>query len=223
MLTDEVVVDKLKVKEESLTEYEGDTLSEKYRNKIKTELVEEFETKKTATVEESFWEHVKKTATYKRLPEGEVNRLYNYYFNNIKQQYTDYGYDQYYPDFDNFLRTNYELEATEDPREYIRNIAKSEVEEKLAFYALLKMDGLLPTEEEFASLYKIVVKESFDNQSSTTYDSEEKYNNALMAYEMKTLKNYGDDYFDEVVYYRHGIEKLLSFATIVNKAAPATN
>ena len=218
MLSDEAVTGQLGIKEAELEKYEGGSAVEKYRNMVKSQLVESNAENRKYLAENTLWDKLISGATVKRMPSGEVNRLYNEYYYSLRDQYLSYGLDQYYPDFSDFLVANFELEAGEDPGEYMRSMVESEVKEKLIFYSIVKTEGFVPDGEKFAELYNSIIKESFDaeNESSgKTYATEEAYNTAFEKYKTEAVEKNGEEYFAEIVYYRYGMDKILDLVNII--------
>jgi hypothetical protein len=218
MLSDEAVTGKLGVKAEELEKYEGDSIVAKYRNMVKSQLVESNTENRNRLAESTLWDNLIKKAVIKRMPSGEVNRLYNEYYYSLRDQYLAYGLDQYYPDFADFLVANFELEAGQDPGEYMKSLVESEVREKLIFYSIIKAEGFIPSDEEYTALFNSIIKESFDaeNESSgKTYDTEEAYNKAFSKYKTESVEKNGEEYFTEIVHYRYGMEKILALVNIV--------
>ena len=215
MLTDESVTGKLGVKAEELEEYEGESITEKYRAMIRAQLVENNKDQRQYLLEEALWAELIKKVEIKRLPDGEVRRLYNEYYDSLRKQYLEYGIDQYYPDFGQFLSVNFELSAGEDPTDYMRNMVKEEIKEKLIFYSIIKNEGFIPSEEEFLELYDKIMKESFELENTKEYDSEEAYNKAFLEYKSSLEEKNGVAYYREIVYYQYGMEKVVALLKAV--------
>ena len=96
------ITEKLEVKAEDLADYEGDDIVAKYKNKILTDLTEEYEQAVEDSVSAIFWEYIVKTAKFKSLPQGDVNTYYKNIVAQIESAHTNY--EDTYPTLDSFAR-----------------------------------------------------------------------------------------------------------------------
>jgi hypothetical protein len=58
-------------------------------------------------------------------------------------------------------------------------------------------------------------KESFDSENTKVFDSDEAYNKALLEYKASLEEKNGKEYYNEIVYYQYGMEKILSLVKAV--------
>ena len=94
------------------------------------------------------------------------------------------------------------------------------MKEKLIFYNILRREGKLPTGEEYETLYNKAVDDALSyylSQSSydkSTFETEEKYNEAVAKLKSDLLSYYGEEYFREQAYYEALMEYLIDSMTI---------
>ena len=87
---DAFVSDILGYSQDSLSQYEGDTLTEKYTAKIKDELEKKYQADIDEYVEEQLFAYLFETAEYKKLPTQEVNNAYEDMCAEIEMDYKRY-------------------------------------------------------------------------------------------------------------------------------------
>ena len=85
-LDDKFIKETLKITEDSLKDYEGETLVEKYKSMLMDDLMYDYEYAVSVSLEEAAWEHLMSRAVFKKLPEREIEDVYNAY----KLQLTTY-------------------------------------------------------------------------------------------------------------------------------------
>lgn len=219
---EEFVTKTLGLSEEDLSEYEGDTILEKYESKLMAGLEATYDQQLLSLIEAKMWEHYIKVAKFKTLPEGEVLDIYNSGIYEIQSYYDSYGYSSY-GTLDSFATTYLSLDSGSDWRAYIRQQAENQVKQMLVFYYVTQQENFVPTEEEYKVEYEKTYNEMFDSYlaskefSRDDYDTEEKYQSALEGHKKTFAAYYGDDYFRETVYYRFGLERIKNFANIIEK------
>ena len=215
---DEFITETLKVKAEDLDEFEGETLTDKYRAKIKADLDKTYEDNLNAAIESAYWEHLRSTAKVKNLPESEVNAFYISYYAEVESYYNNYS--SYFTSLDQAARQYLGLSANADWKAQIRENAENSVTEKLLFYYIIRAENLIPTgevyEERYNKLYNDML-ESYLEQYKVVredYDTEEKYQEQVDIYRNIINTNYGESYFRESVYFEYAMETLRSYATL---------
>ena len=124
----------------------------------------------------------------------------------------------YYESFDSFARAYYELDSDANWEEYINKRAEKVVTEKLIFYYIVRKENMMPPSEEFDTLYQKAVDEYFSYYSEKFYEKElssikDEAEKAKKLAEIKEemLKYYGEEYFNEIVYYDYALEKIIAF------------
>ena len=217
------ILETLKVKAEDIAEYEGADTVEKYKSYLMAELNAEYEEKVKKAAEEKMWEYLEKNIKVKSLPQREVIRIYeNYYyemFNEFRRANADgAGYES----LDEYAREALGLEIGADWTEYLLDMTEDDVTRKLIFYSIIRHEGLVPTEEEFAAVYRRELELDFEyyyGKTSEDYDTYEAFEEALFAYEDEMLDAVGLSYYHDAVYSAYATEKILAFANIINTEA----
>ena len=218
-LNDAFITDTLKLTADYLSEYEGETLAEKYRSYVKAGLVKEREDDKRYAAEDAMWKYLKEKITIKKYPERELRRIFDDYYFSHQLEFAE-NYANYYEDIDTYLNEYYGLGEEGDWRSYLEDQVKNEVTEKLIFYSIMVKEGFVPTDEEYEEIYRKELEYDFEYYGKTRkdYDTEEAYLAALADYEKLILEYYGEEFYTETVYYNYSIDKMLELANIVNKS-----
>lgn len=217
---DAFITDTLKVTEESLSEYEGDTITEKYEGYLRAQLEKEYQAKVDTLVENTLWESIIKGATVIKLPEGDVNEQFNAYYYSYVQGYEMYGAMYGYSSVDEYACTQMGLETGADWKSLLRLQCEDVIKQKLAFYYVLNKEDRLPGEEELEILIAEKKQQVLEDYLASAdckrenYDTEEKYLAAVESYRKNLEEQYDDSYYEENVYYEYGMSALLSFAVV---------
>ena len=213
---DAFITDTLKMSAEDLASYKGETLTEKYKSYIRSDLEEAYDTNVKALIEAELWKKVVAGSTFKKLPESEVQKAYNSYVTEIENTYAN-GYTGYYNSLDAFARAYLSLDSTADWKAKLRSDAEYSIKQKLAFYAIIRELNFVPNDEE----YQVIYNELFDEylQSYLDYygytEDTENYEAKVEAGKKEILSMYSDSYWRESVIYEYAIDKLIDRADVV--------
>ena len=214
---DKFVKETLNVSEDTLSAFEGENLTDKYRAKIRADLIAENEELKRTLIEEAMWEQYNRCATVKKYPEREVKKYYNNLCSELEKSYSSYA--SYYASIDEFACAYYSLDKYADWREHVKALAESAVKEKLVFYYVVRKENLVPTGDEYDALYVAALDEYLTYYKENMYKTDllncktEKEREALIEKIKKDIMDYyGDEYFKEEVIYTYALERLLQFA-----------
>ncbi len=215
---DTFITETLKEAPENLAAYEGETLAEKYENKIRSELESAKETTNKALIEEEMWRHYHSKLKLKKLPRAEVKKTYSQYLGEIRQYYNIYGAS--FKSFDEFARYYFNLSEKENWSDYIMVQAETAVTERLVFYYIINKEGIAPDDLEYERLYNEIkeeymreYKELYKNEIEACKTEEEKAAK-IAEIEKRLFEHYGEKYFRELVYYKYANDYLISFADI---------
>ena len=83
--SDSFLIETLKVSEEALSVYDGETLTQKYENKLLSELKAKADATNKGLIEEEMWKHYHSKVKVKKLPQSEVNDIYRQYLSEVNQ------------------------------------------------------------------------------------------------------------------------------------------
>lgn len=221
-LTDTFILDTLKLTEEKLSDYEGETLVERFRSYRLSLLEAKRNERVKQDSEDAMWEYLKSSIAIKKLPKREYLRVYENYYYTVRSGYiaaTEEGLG--YESIDEYARDFYGLTTEDDWLLLIEEKSISDVTEKLIFYSIIRAEGLIPTDEEYRAIYRRELELDYKYYSGKTKDdfsSAEAYEKALADYEEEMLENVGESYYKDAVYYAYATGKILDFATVKNEA-----
>ena len=218
-LSDEFVTKKLGYSS-FLDDFEGETVLDRYKTYLMTELSEEYEKRRNALIEDLLWEHLISSATLKKLPRNDVNDIYDGYYEEIVYQHESYGQEY---SIGEFARLYIGLDASEDWQAYLLREAEAAVAEKLLFFYIIRAEGWVPEGEALDEYYERAVKahltaalEASDIRAED-FDTAEEYNNLVADVRSGLVKDFGEAYFTEIAYSEYGMEKILANISITDK------
>ena len=217
------IKDRLGVKESDLTAYQGADIVEKYKNKLRDEVKAEIEKANVEIKTEAMWEHYLKKATFKELPQNEIDTCYNNFYNEVNSAYN--SNTDNYKSIDEvavpYLNYYYDLglSSGDDWRAALQRYSEEIVKKELIFYYLIRKENFFPNDSEYQTLYDEVYEERVQyhlNQQSADLSTLDKEAYAAYVEDLRAdvKEYYGDSYFRESVYYRFGISKLALYAKI---------
>lgn len=222
-ITDAFIKDTLKLSDK-LADFDGNTLSEKYLAFINGELSSERENAVRVQKENAVWELISEKSEIKRLPSGDVRDMYDVYYAEILEVYNTYAQGTGLS-IEEFGLAYVEAEGEESLKAVLTREAELAVGEKLTFYYIIQSEGWLPVGDELSALYSAVKQRYLDAyiQSDLTcrpeyFKNPADYEAKVKAHEAQLMKDYGEEYFYDVVYSEYGMEKLISVINFVNVA-----
>ena len=219
-LNEEFITETLGIAAESLDSYEGEDIVAKFRSYRKTVLTETRNAAIKEASENAVWEYLKSVIDVKEYPRREINRISDDYYYSVQAslallQEAGATYDS----IDTYAIDYFGLEEGASWYEHIMNLTENEVKEKLIFYTIIKMENLIPTEEEFKALYRSELEKDYKyayGKTSADFETAEQYEQALSAYEKEIIENKGSLFYKDAVYYYYATDTILSYATIKN-------
>ena len=216
-LNDAFITETLKMTEDDLFGYEGETLTDKYRALVKEQLLEENGLDVESLIMEAFWNSVMEGGVVKQYPEKQVKEGYDTLIYELEYYYSYYS--KYYG-YDEFMCLYIGLDVGSDWQSYVMDIAKSQVKQQLIFYHIMNVEGFKPTEEEYNALFDEYLTGSLTANKITPdqYATEEEYLAAKEKYKNQLIANKGEDYFKAMFYYNETIKGIKSFANVVEIA-----
>ncbi len=215
---DEFVTETLKESAESLADYEGSNLAEKYRDKLMTEAKDSLDQANTTIKEEDFWTHVKDKCVVKKLPKNEVQLKYQEYFNAVKAYFETY--QMYYETLDECAMDYFGLSSDVGWRDEVMKMAENDVLERLLFYYIMRDANLVPSEKEISRLYDENVEDALDyykelyKEEIDKCETEEAREAKIAEIKADMLKYYGEDYFRENALYQHFVKIIVKGAVV---------
>lgn len=209
------ITETLKLSEEQLNAYGGDTLIEKHRAMLLEELQNEENDNRLTIYENAIWDALHEKVIVKKLPESEVNRYYKSEYNSMASQYSSYS--SVYESIDAFARAYYGLSSNANWQTHITLLANTTVTEKMMFYHIMKTEGLMPTGEDYERRYAECVNEYLEyykdlyKEDLEDCETDEEYNERVEEIKNQMFDYYGKDFFVENVYYNAVVESLVKW------------
>ena len=188
--------EKIAVTMEQLNEYEGDTLTAKYRKFAEKTMYELYESTYASMVEEAMWEYLTKISKATKYPKKEVEKIYDDYVADLSEQFlsdggvitNSYGQSQTYTTFDAYLQAYFGLSTTQSWKDVVYAECEGYVKERLVLFYILREENLLPSDEEFQAEYDKLVKEYHDEAIAQ-----------FLYYAGKTKDDYTEEEYAEIV------------------------
>ena len=218
--TDEFITETLKMTEEDLSNYDGDTLTEKFRSYKRGEAEADAEKAKSALIEEMLWDNIVEKAVIKKLPEDLCEAGYNEVYAQLEADFEKEG--EAYNDISEYAVVYFGLGEGEDFREYIKEHVEGIITEDLIFYYIIREENLFPSDaeysyryinmlEEYVEIYKDSYSEELDK-----CETEEEEKKVIEGIKEDILSYYGQSYFEDAINYEYMIEKLSESVTVVD-------
>ena len=221
-LNDDFVYSTLKLTEEELSSYKGESGVEKYREYVRAQLELEYEDAVTAQIEEAMLEHFASCVTVKKLPEKEVEEYYQQYVYEMEQDYAaeNSNFTSSYGSLDEYANTILDLERYENWRDVLRERAELIVTDKLTFYYVARAEGFILSDEELDRRVEQMIDEYLAEYLVSVgceredFDSDEKYEQTVARYREELVEYYNESYFEENVRYAYAADKMREFAKL---------
>ena len=215
---DKFVTETLKLTEQKLSKYSGQSLTEKCEAYYLEMLVEEYNENRRLLAEELVWEQLVENIEIE-MPIREVDYDYEEYlslYNWMYQMANDSG--QGYESLDEYMTTQLGLELGSDWNTYVWNSLDEDVRRKLIFYSIAKNEGL--TEAEYEEFCDFEMKRSYKSEvgkSAEDFESAEKYEEAIAEYRQEKVDICGgEDEFKHEMYFRYASEIIINNAKITD-------
>ena len=129
-------------------------------------------------------------------------------------------YSSYYNSIDLAAYDYLSITSGQDWRAHLKEKAEKTALEELIFYYIIREEGLLPNKTEFAEMRQSIIEAHYDYHIELEKDELAKlegdaYNAKIEQIKAEVLEYYGDDYFDENVYYNYGMDKIIEKLVIL--------
>ena len=213
-LDDTFVGETLKMTEDDLAEFKGETISEKYRSYVRETILEENGLDVESLIMEAFWKSVMEGAVVKKYPEKQVEEGYEALIKELEYYYSYYS--AYYK-YDEFMCLYVGLDVGSDWKTFVRDIAKDQVKQQLIFYHIMNVEGFKPEGEKYEQLFDEYLVSALESNKITPdkYETEAEYLAAKESYKQQLLTKNGEDYFKAMFYYQETVKGIKNFANVV--------
>lgn len=188
---------KINITLDELNGYEGNTLTDKYRDFAKKSLQKIYEDDYKALVEEQVWLHLDEISVAKKYPEDKVQEIYQDYIDDITDQFRTSGGQIYnsslgqyktYSTLDAYATVYVGAKTGESWKDVVYKEAQGFVKERLTMFYILKAEGLVPSDAVFQEEYNKIHQEYIDE-----------YVSQYMSYLGKTKDDYTDAEYKDLV------------------------
>ena len=200
---------------EELNEYEGELLTDKYKDYLQKQVDAEYEEAYASAVKDAAWSYILSKAQVIKYPEAKVMELYEEYYFNVEYEFIStggvvqnsyYGTSQTYSDLNSFAVAYLGLSQTDNWLSYIYEMAENTVKEKLVMYYVTRTEDVLPERSEIKdfidkfkhNFLKKYIEQSLKSDGKTREDfTEAEYNNYVKDCEKYVFSYYDDEYFED--------------------------
>ena len=221
------LIKKIGYDEEKLSEFEGESLADKFRARIRRQLENERSSEIKEIVIKSIQSNIYEKAEFKKLPQGDVQDAFDFMYYQLELEYLSeldsMGslFDEAVGTIDDYLISRFGLSSDSSWEEYLYDVVETDIKERLAYMQVLKQENLMPTEEEYLCEYRATVEADYELKYKKTradFANDELYEEALSLFEAQMINGNGGTYFDDMLYYNISIESLVDMVTLVNLA-----
>ena len=211
--------------EETLADFEGETLADKYRLRIRKSLENERTAKIEETVIKAVQQSIFEKAVYAKLPKGDVQDAFDFMYYQLEMDYLaevesvgsllggSVG------TIEEYLTSRFALSGDASWEDYLYSVVETDIKERLAYMQVLKQENLMPTEEEYLSEYRKTVVDDYQKKYDKTradFATDELYEEALALFETRMMNGNGATYFDDMLYYNISIKSIMDMVTVKN-------
>ena len=211
-LDEKFITETLKLTADDLSSYEGADLVAKYKNYLEKSLKKEIDDTNEKLIVEKVWDKLFTLVKVEKMPEHNVEQYYETYYNEVSYYYSVYS--SYYTSFDLAATDYLSLPQGSDWRATLREKAESTALEEMIFYYIVREEGYLPSKTEFEEIRNSIIDSHYEyyleiNAEELSKLTGEAYDKRAAEIKAEMLDYYGDEYFDENVYYNYGMDKIV--------------
>ena len=211
-LDEKFITETLKLTSDDLASYEGADLVAKYKNLLEKSLKNEIDETNEKLIVEKVWDVLFDLVKIEKMPEHNVDQYYETYYNEVSYYYSVYS--SYYTSFDLAATDYLSLSQGSDWRAVLREKAESTAIEEMIFYYIVREEGYLPSKSEFEQIRNDIINSHYEyyleiNAEELSKLTGEAYDKRAAEIKEEMLDYYGDEYFDENVYYNYGMDKII--------------
>ena len=211
-LDEKFITETLKLTADDLAEYEGADLVAKYKNNLEKSLKSEIEETNEKLIVEKVWDLLFTLVKVEELPEYNVDQYYQTYYNEVSYYYSLYS--SYYTSFDLAATDYLSLPQGSDWRATLKEKAENTALEEMIFYYIIREENYLPSDSEFEQIRNDIIDSHYEyylelNAEELSKLTGEAYDKRAAEIKAEMLDYYGEEYFDENVYYNYGMDKII--------------
>ena len=217
-LDEKFITETLKITAADLEKYDGEDTVTKYKGYLEASLKKSIEDSNEQIIIDAIWEILFKKVEIKKLPDYNVDEYYETYFNEVSYYYSVYS--SYYTSIDLAATDYLSIAQGTDWRAYLQEKAEKTALEELMFFYIIREEGFLPEKTEFNEMRESIINAHYEYHIDLDAEELSKlegdaYNARIAQIKAEVLEYYGDDYFDENVYYNYGMDKIIEKLVIL--------
>lgn len=220
---DKFVTDTIKMSQEELAAYDGETLVEKYQSYLLAKLEHEYEDSVNSIIDNAFWDYIVDKAVFKKLPQGDIDASYKEMVYEVESAYisyqNSYGSSSQFSNIDQFARQYMGLASNVDWKEQLKADAELSIKQKLIFYYIIRTEGFVPSATEVKE-----IKDDLYNEYLNSYLSYYGITSGADDYDSKveSAKQFIDSQYDDAYWttnaeYEYGMRKIRTYANVTYK------
>jgi FKBP-type peptidyl-prolyl cis-trans isomerase (trigger factor) len=218
-LDEKFITETLKLKAADLEKYTGTDTVAKYKSYLEEGLKKKIDDVNKQVKIDAIWEHLFKKVEVKKLPKYNVDQYYETYFNEVSYYYSMYS--SYFKSIDEAAASYLSISQYEDWRSILREKAEKTALEELIFYYIIREEGFLPGKTEFNEMRLSIIEAHYDyhidlNAEELAKLEGDAYNARVAEIKAEVIEYYGEDYFEENVYYNYGMDKIIEKLVVLN-------
>ena len=211
-LDEKFITETLKLTADDLKDHEGADTVAKYKSYLTSVIKSEINDTNEKLIIDAVWDILFKKTEIKKMPEATVDQYYETYFNEVSYYYSLYS--SYYSNIDAAALEYLSLPAGTDWRKSLREKAENTTVEEIIFYYIIREEGFLPNKEEFNTMRQSIIDSHYAyhlelNSEELSKLKGDAYDKRAAEIKAEMLDYYGDEYFDENVYYNFGMDNII--------------
>lgn len=211
-LDEKLITETLKVTADDLKEYDGADTVAKYKNYLVKTIKNEIEDVNEKLIIDAVWKVLFEKIEIKKMPKATVDQYYETYFNEVSYYYSLYS--SYYNSIDAAAREYLSLSGSVDWRAHLKEKAEDTAIEEIIFYYIIREEGFLPDKTEFNNMRQSIIDAHYAyhlelNAEELSKLKGDAYDARAAEIKAEMLDYYGDEYFDENVYYNYGMDRII--------------
>ncbi len=211
-LDEKFITETLKITADDLKDCAGADTVAKYKNYLVSAIKREIEDTNEKLIIEAVWKILFEKTEIKKMPKATVDQYYETYFNEVSYYYSLYS--SYYNSIDAAAREYLSLSGSVDWRAHLKEKAEDTAIEEIIFYYIIREEGFLPSKAEFKNMRQSIIDAHYAyhldlNAEELSKLKGDAYDARAAEIKEEMLDYYGDEYFDENVYYNYGMDKII--------------
>ena len=222
---------KIKISEDVLNTYDGDTLVGKYREYVKKQFLEQYEKEYNALFCEKVFSHFKEISNVIKYPKSEVDKFYNEYYKSVENSYFEndgYFSNGYmgvqYHSLDTYAVAYFGLASGSDWTAHVRELAEYAVKERLVLYYIVSIENLTPesdaefnkkVEDTKEKILEEYILQYLSHMGMTKEDYKDDYDAFVAERLQDIMEYYTDEYFEELTYYNLLMERAQMWVYVI--------